>query len=551
MTATQWLARQGSKGAAQLLKAARVVARDTGNPVGWIGGELIISGAISAVMKAEGATTREALDEGLLWFLPKKVLAAEATEYKKQAEALGLPFKDIEKFMKLEENDRAMYEVGAKTSEWEEQAEIGGTSRYRADPIEDQKRQRLENLRQEYIREYGEEYGTKLAQQQADAMGISLKGTYTQPYLTKARQRLYEINQESTDIVSGLKAEHGENWANPYFNLQDVKEKAAYEKAKRKQEYGEIRARPSEQIIEGGIDYPVKHKPFPEFKPVEYVPDKGFDYKYYMPDEFGMAGGGRIGLKKGKMPKIPMTRRGFLQWLLGAAGATVAAGTGLIKWGKVTGTGKTVIKAGDHIIQGTEGMPSWFIPLVNRITKEGTDVTKKLSTIEREIVHTKKISKGEEVTVYQDMNTGNVRIEYGPTHPRASNDLSTVHLEYKAPVEDVTSKGKPIKTKSEFEAVESEPQYVATGPDDAEVVWDLDNVVGNVDDLTTDTSKLKKFATKKKLTHREKVKAKKKLESRQKLESDTSTQVDYSVKKYGEGPEPDYDDYLPDIDDLD
>ena len=171
-----------------------------------------------------------------------------------------------------------------------------------------------------------------------------------------------------------------------------------------------------------------------------------------------------------------------------------------------------------------------------------------MGTIEREIVHTKKIGKGEEVTVYQDMNTGNVRVEYGPTHPRASNDLSTVHLEYKAPVEDITAKGKPIKTKSEFEAVESEPKYVATGPDDAEVVWDLDNVVGNVDDLTTDTSKLKQFATKKKLTHRDKVKAKKKQKTRAQLESDTSTQVDYSASKYGEG---DYDDYLPDIDDLD
>ena len=135
------------------------------------------------------------------------------------------------------------------------------------------------------------------------------------------------------------------------------------------------------------------------------------------------------------------------------------------------------------------------------------------------------------------MNTGNVRVEYGPIHPRASNDLSTVHLEYKAPVEDITAKGKPFKTKSEFEAVESEPKYVATSPDDAEVVWDLDNVVSNVDDLTTDTSKLKTFATKKKLTHRDKVKAKNKKKSREILETDTEAQVDYSVKKYGEGPD--------------
>ena len=205
------------------------------------------------------------------------------------------------------------------------------------------------------------------------------------------------------------------------------------------------------------------------------------------------------------------------------------------------------LKIGNQIVKNTEGMPDWFVPLVNRIVKEGDDVTKKLGTVEREIVHSKKISKGEEVTVYQNMDTGNVRIEYGPLHPRASNDLSTVHLEYKAPEEVVTKKGS-VKTKSEFSAAESEPKYVATGPDDAEVVWDLDNVVGNVDDLTTDTSKLKEFATKRKLTHKDKVKAKKKQKYREQLESDTTTQVDYSSTKHGEG---DYDNYLPDIEDID
>ena len=247
----------------------------------------------------------------------------------------------------------------------------------------------------------------------------------------------------------------------------------------------------------------------------------------------GFYGGGRVPFVKGKI--VDEGRRAFMKWLAGITGATVAAGTGLLKWGIKKGTGKTVIKAGDHIIQGTKGMPDWFIPLINRIVKEGDDVTKKLGTVEREIVHTKKISKGEEVTVYQNLDTGNVRVAYGPVHPRPSNDLSTVHLEYRAP--QVIDEGKYAgqKTKSEFDAVESEPKYVAVGPDDAEVQWDFDNVVGNVDDLTTDTSKLKEFGTKRKLTHKDKVKAKKKQKYRQQLEEDTSTQVDYSASKYGEG----------------
>ena len=260
--------------------------------------------------------------------------------------------------------------------------------------------------------------------------------------------------------------------------------------------------------------------------------------------------GGRVPFGKGKVVKgIDEGRRAFMKWLAGITGAGIAAGTGLIKWGKVAGKGKTAVQVGDTIVQGTPGMPDWFIPLVNRIVKEGDDVTKKLGTVEREIVHTKKIGKGEEVTVYQNLDTGNVRVEYGPTHPRESNNLSTVHLEYRAG--EVITEGKHAgkKTKPEFEAVESEPKYVAVGPDDAEVQWDLDNVVGNVDDLTTDTSKLKEFGTNRKLTHKDKVKAKKKQEYRQHLETDTEAQVDYSVNKYGEGQ--DYDDYLPDIDDMD
>ena len=254
------------------------------------------------------------------------------------------------------------------------------------------------------------------------------------------------------------------------------------------------------------------------------------------------ATGGRVPFGGGGMG-----RREFLAWLGSVIGGIAGVKSGLVKFGIGKGKGTVAVKVGDKIIKSTEGMPDWFVPLVNRIVKEGDDVTKKLGTVEREIVHSKKISKGEEVTVYQNMDTGNVRIEYGPLHPRASNDLSTVHLEYKAPEEVVTKKGS-VKTKSEFSAAESEPKYVATGPDDAEVVWDLDNVVGNVDDLTTDTSKLKEFATKRKLTHKDKVKAKKKQKYREQLESDTTTQVDYSSTKYGEG---DYDNYLPDIDDID
>ena len=79
--------------------------------------------------------------------------------------------------------------------------------------------------------------------------------------------------------------------------------------------------------------------------------------------------------------------------------------------------------------------------------------------------------------------------------------------------------------------------------------WEGGNDVGNVDDLMSDTSRIKNYAESKKPTIKEIVTRKRKTDEVKKLNEDTSAQVDYSVNKYGEGP--DYDDYLPDIDDID
>ena len=239
--------------------------------------------------------------------------------------------------------------------------------------------------------------------------------------------------------------------------------------------------------------------------------------------------GGRVSFKLGGMG-----RRGFLKLLaaLGIGGAT--AGTGLIKLGGKAASKKAAVKAGADIVAGTQGMPSWFPALVNKIIKEGDDVTKKLGTIEREIVHTKKFGKGEEVTVYQDLNTGNVRVDYQSAHSEVP-----IQMDYRAP--QVIDEGKMAgqKTDPEFEAVESEPKWEAMGPDDADLTFEGENVVGQVDDLTTDTSKLKEFATNKKLTLNEIVESKKKRDYRKSLEHDSEIQADYIETKYGPGPEAD------------
>ncbi len=275
----------------------------------------------------------------------------------------------------------------------------------------------------------------------------------------------------------------------------------------------------------------------------QYIP-----YEDLRPDEDplpegGFYEGGRVPFGKGGMG-----RRAFLGWLAGAIGSIAGLKSGLIKFGAGKGKGTLAVKAGDHIIQSTPGMPDWYIPLVNRIVKEGDDITAKLGTVEREIVHTKKLGKGEfadEVTVYQDMNTGNVRVEYNSRHSMGEG-YEPVHLEYRAG--EVIEEGKHAgkKTKPEFEASEVEPVGHTHGPDDYSIDWDGENVVGNVDDLMSDTSKLKQFATKKKPTMGEIVETSKKRKAVQKVHENES---DYIVSKQGDYI--DYDDYLPGIDELD
>ena len=258
----------------------------------------------------------------------------------------------------------------------------------------------------------------------------------------------------------------------------------------------------------------------------------------------GRSTGGRVPFVKGKL--VDEGRRKFMKWLAGITGAGIAAGTGFLKWGVKKGAGTTAIKAGDKIIQGTPGMPDWLIPLINRIVKEGDDVTAKLSTIEREIVHTKKINKTDEVTVYQDMNTGNVRVEYHSPDIMGEGAVGPVQLEYRAG--EVITEGKHAgkKTKPEFEAVEPEPVGHTHGPDDYSIDWDGENVVGRAEDLMSDTNKLKQFATKKKPTMGEIVESSKKKKAVQKVHEN---EMDYIVDRQGDYV--DYDDYLPDIDDID
>ena len=259
----------------------------------------------------------------------------------------------------------------------------------------------------------------------------------------------------------------------------------------------------------------------------------------------GVAGllGERTGFSKGKLANL--ARRNFMK-LLGGVGA----GIGALKTGAFKFLGKEAAPVAKEVITtpNVAGKPAWFDKLVNRVILEGEDVTKQFAYKERMKVHTKPISKTEEVTIYRDLDDGSVRVNYGSklkiddTKPyeqgnirRASNDPDQIDL--------IVRKGEVIepdvktgkgggKTKDSFEASEAEPRATG-GPEDTDMEFDGIREVDNVDDLMQDVSLLEEFATGKKLTGNKAAKAKKKREDFQRFTEDPVEQANYLEEKYG------------------
>jgi len=121
------------------------------------------------------------------------------------------------------------------------------------------------------------------------------------------------------------------------------------------------------------------------------------------------AEGGRIGFGLGGFNKA---RRAFLKMMAGITAGGIAAGTGLLKFGKAA---KVVPKVTETIVQSNAaGMPAWFPSLVKRVLKEGKDETEKLATIERQTVHSIKLPEsGTPVQVTRDLVTDDIIVDIG------------------------------------------------------------------------------------------------------------------------------------------
>ena len=228
------------------------------------------------------------------------------------------------------------------------------------------------------------------------------------------------------------------------------------------------------------------------------------------------ATGGRIGFKDG------MTRRTFLKLLGGIASIPIIGK--IVKPIKLsTGVKKVPLIKTDDVA----GKPEWFDTLVNKVIIEGDDVTKKFATGERQSIHQKTLDDGSVVRVTEDIDDGAIRVEYQSEKNVFSDD---VQLEYKKPLPD---EGDPSPA-AQFTTVESGPVGRSYGPDDFEI--DVDEVGGtSIRDLDSDVSKLKEYATGKKLTMKEIVEAKRRRDKALAIsENIDEAQLDAVIKRQGD-----------------
>jgi hypothetical protein len=106
------------------------------------------------------------------------------------------------------------------------------------------------------------------------------------------------------------------------------------------------------------------------------------------------------------------------------------------------------------------GMPIWFPKLVERVIKEGDDVTKTAGTVERQTVHRATTPAGTPIEVMQDLTSGNVVVDIGEQtkHGWSSGrhgQPTRLVLNKGEWIEP--TKGKPgVKTKDEFFVEEAE-----------------------------------------------------------------------------------------------
>jgi len=181
-----------------------------------------------------------------------------------------------------------------------------------------------------------------------------------------------------------------------------------------------------------------------------------------------------------------MDRRTLLK-IMGGMAALPALGKA------IKGTGIKAIKTAGKVLPKVSGMPEWFTPLVNKIMKEGVDISPKASRVE-DMTTVKKLEipsatgKPEIITLTENKVTGEISIDANISGGAAD---SSFELNYRPPKSDINLEtGKEIKSPGHFQVIENRPRPTRE-PGDFE--FDYDNF--DINDAYSDIEKLEKIGT--------------------------------------------------------
>ncbi len=171
---------------------------------------------------------------------------------------------------------------------------------------------------------------------------------------------------------------------------------------------------------------------------------------------------------KPKIPKLPMTRRGFL----GVLGTGIAAA--------LMGGVRTAPKVAAVVPEITaKGMPSWFPMLIDKIKTQGKQIEFATGGRRPDNVYSLKVD-GNEYTLTEDAVSGSMDIS------TRGDDYQQVSFEYIPPTDVVRPGGKVIKEDAEFYAHEfMKGQF-----------QDYENTLSTIDDLKLGIKDIEEFAKK-------------------------------------------------------
>jgi len=165
------------------------------------------------------------------------------------------------------------------------------------------------------------------------------------------------------------------------------------------------------------------------------------------------------------LTKQGISRRDFMK-VAGAGGAVAIA--------KLLGIGDdlaTVTKVAEKTVPKGPIVPNYFFTLVDKIKRLGTDNTKGLATMDREIVYVYK-NKGKEYELYEDLTTGSIRINKKLGEPDGFG-YKEEEMVYTKGIGDESTKGTPADEYDEF---------TVTADMDGKMK-NIDNGLDDIDDL--------------------------------------------------------------------